>query len=170
MARPRQPLALIEAKGKKHLTKAEKEERRATEVQPCTDDLTAPSYLTAAQRRQFDKLAGQLVKIKIMGETDVDALARYVTAQHLYEQAVKDLRTIQRRRPKEADGNTNLIGWADALNKLDKRIDRYYKMAASAASALGLTITSRCNLVAPAPPEAPPENKFAKFRKAAGDE
>lgn len=168
MARPRQPLALIEAKGRKHLTKAEKEERRANEVQPCTDDLTAPTYLTAAQRRQFDKLAGQLVKIKIMGETDVDALARYITAQALYEQSVKELRKIQKQRPKDA-ALEDLVMWTDMLSGLDKRVDRYYKQAASAASALGLTITSRCKLVAPKPAEAPPENKFAKFRKAAGD-
>ena len=169
MARPRQPLALIEAKGKKHLTKAEKEERRALEVQPCADDLTAPSYLTAAQRKQFDKLAAQLNKIKIMGETDVDALARYVTAQHLYEQAVRELRKVQKHKPKDATLE-NLVTWTDVLSTLDKRIDRYYKQAASAASALGLTITSRCKLVAPVPQEAPVVNKFAKFRKAAGDE
>lgn len=170
MARPRQPLALIEAKGKKHLTKAEIEERRATEVQPCTDDLTAPAYLTATEKKRFNKLADQLAKIKILGETDTEALARYVTAQSLYEQAVKDLRKVQKQRPKEEDGPTNLIGWADALNTLDKRIDRYYKQAATAAAALGLTITSRCKLVAPAAPEEPAENKFLKFRKAASDE
>ena len=100
MARPREPLALIEAKGKKHLTKAEKAERQASEVQPCVDGIAAPSYLTAAQRKQFDKLAGQLQKIKIMGETDVDTLARYITAQALYEQSVKDLRAIHKHKPK----------------------------------------------------------------------
>lgn len=169
MARPRQPLALIEAKGKKHLTKAEIEERRATEVQPCTDDLTAPAYLTAAEKKRFTKLADQLAKIKILGETDTEALARYVTAQSLYEQAVKELRKVQKQRPKDAEVD-DLVIWADMLGSLDKRIDRYYKQAATAAAALGLTITSRCKLVAPAAPEEPKENKFMRFRKAAGDE
>ena len=103
MAGPREPIALVQAKGKKHLTKAEIAERQASEVQPCTDEIVAPSYLTAAQRKQFDKLAGQLQKIKIMGETDVDALARYITAQSFYEQAVKDLRDLNKRKPKRAD-------------------------------------------------------------------
>ena len=169
MARPRQPLALIEAKGKKHLTKAEIAERRATEVQPCTDDMTAPAYLTATEKKRFSKLADQLAKLNIMGETDTEALARYVTAQSLYEQAVKELRKVQKQRPKDASVGA-LVIWADMLGDLDKRIDRYYKQAATAAAALGLTITSRCKLVAPAAPEAPPENKFQKFRKAAGDE
>ena len=90
MARPRQPIDLIVAKDKKHLTKAEIEERRATEVTPCADDLTAPSYLTAKQKKHFDKLAAQLVKIKIMGETDAKAsppsrtsTTRRATTRHL---------------------------------------------------------------------------------------
>ena len=92
MAGQRQPIELVIANGKKNLTKAEIEERRAAEVQPCTDEIVAPSYLTATQKKRFSKLADQLQKIKIMGETDCDTLARYVTAQELYEQAVKDLR------------------------------------------------------------------------------
>ena len=160
MAGSRQPIELVIANGKKHLTKAEIERRRTEEVQPCTDDLTAPAYLTAAEKKRFNKLAHQLEKIKIMGETDTEALARYVTAQSLYEQAVKDLRAAQKIRPKEPEG---LIAWAELLNKLDKRLDRYYKQAASAAAALGLTITSRCKLVAPVKEEAPKQNKFKRF-------
>lgn len=180
MARPRQPLALIEAKGKKHLTKAEIEERRATEVQPCTDDLTAPAYLTAKEKERFNKLADQLAKLNIMGETDTEALARYVTAQRLYEQAVKDLRKTEKERPKrpgpEAEQEERdkfydqLNVWSVNVDLAVKRQDRYFKQAATAAAALGLTISSRCKLVAPTAPEAPPENRFAKFRKAAGDE
>jgi P27 family predicted phage terminase small subunit len=162
MARPRQPISLLEAKGKKHLTKAEKEERQATEVQPCTDDIKAPAYLTAAEKKRFDKLAGQLQKIKIMGETDVETLARYVTAQGLYEQAVKDLRQVHKERPKNASAG-ELAAWVDVMSVLDKRQDRYFKQAQTAASKLGLTITDRCKLVAPVKDEKPPENKFAKF-------
>lgn len=162
MAGQKQPISLLEAKGKKHLTKAEIERRRAEEVEPCTDDITAPSYLTAAEKKRFDKLAAQLQKIKIMGETDVETLARYVTAQGLYEQAVKDLRKTHKERPKELDAGA-MATWAAMLNVLDKRVDRYFKQATAAASKLGLTITDRCKLVAPVKDEKPQENKFAKF-------
>lgn len=166
MARPRQPLAVVQANGKKHLTKQEIADRSASEVQPCTDGIEAPKYLTAAQRKQFNKLAGQLKKIKIMGETDVDALARYVIAQELYEQAVKDLRTAQKGQPKGVDATaTTMAVWADMMDKLDKRQDRYFKQLHTAATALGLTISSRCKLVVPVKDEAPPVNKFAKFQK-----
>ena len=169
MARPREPIALIQAKGKKNLTKAEIKEREATEVQPCTDEIVAPSYLTAAQRKQFDKLAGQLQKIKIMGETDCEALARYVTAQALYEQAVKDLRAIHRQKPKDMEARV-LVAWADALDKLDKRQDRYFKQAQTAARDLGLTISGRVKLQIPVKEEAPKVNKFAQFEVIKGGE
>lgn len=168
MAGPRQPIELIVANGKKHISKADIEARRELEVQPCTDNIEAPAYLTAAQKKRFDKLAGQLEKIKIMGETDIETLARYVTAQELYEQAVKDLRAARKQKPKEADAGQLAI-WAALLDKLDKRIDRYFKQAHTAASALGLTISSRCKLVVPNTGEQDkPQNKFTRFRRAAG--
>ena len=163
MAGQRQPIELVVANGKKHLTKKEIADRRATEVKPCTDDLTPPAYLTAAQKKQFNKLAEQLVKIKIMGETDVDALARYVTAQTFYEQAVKDLRKVQSAGPEDRTP-AEVAVWSEVLDKLDKRVDRYFKQATGAARDLGLTISSRCKLVVPAKEEdEKPKNKFASL-------
>jgi P27 family predicted phage terminase small subunit len=99
-----------------------------------------------------------------MGETDCDALGRYIAAQSLYGQAVKDLRAVNKQRPKAADA-AGLAVWADMLDTLDKRVDRYFKQCRSAASDLGLTISSRCKLVVPVKDEdEKPESKFAKFR------
>jgi P27 family predicted phage terminase small subunit len=169
MSGPRQPIQLIIAKGKKNLTKSEIEERLNSEVQPCTDGIAAPSYLTSKQKKDFDKIAGQLSRLGIMGETDCDTLARYIVAQGLYEQAVKDLRQAEKQRPK-SDSPELLVVWADMLNKLDKRVDRYYKQATGAAGKLGLTISDRCKLVVPKAAEPPKENKFSRFGKAAGSE
>ncbi len=164
MPKPREPIALIQAKGKKNLTKKEIEERTASEVKPCTDEIAAPSFLTAAQKKLFNKLAGQLEKIKIMGETDVDALARYVVAQGLYERAVKDLRAAQKAQPKGDDATTaSMAEWVSMMDQLDKRQDRYFKQAHTCANALGLTISSRCKLEVPVKEEAPKVNKFSRF-------
>ena len=108
-----------------------------------------------------------------MGETDCDTLARYITAQELYEQAVKDLRRIQKQRPKVAEYEDEIpvavwSYWADMLDKLDKRQDRYFKQAQTAATALGLTISARCKLVVPKAPEEPKPNKFLRFNQGAG--
>lgn len=167
MAGARQPIELVVANGRKHLTKEETEERRQREIKPCTDEIAAPSYLTAKQKKDFYKIAAQLEKLKIMGETDCDTLARYITAQGLYEQAVKDLRAVQKERPKGDDATTMAMAkWATMLEQLDKRQERYFNQAQKAAAALGLTISSRCRLVAPVVEEKPKENKFSKFGKA----
>ena len=175
MAGQRQPIELVIAKDKKHLTKEEIAERMAREIKPCTDDIAAPAYLTAKQKKDFEKIAQQLQKLKIMGETDVDALARYITAQEFYEKAVKDLRKLEKDRPtkedKEEDPKEYYVRmdlYYDMLESATKRQDRYFKQAQTAAAALGLTISSRCRLVAPVVEEKPKENKFSKFGKAAG--
>lgn len=150
----RQPIELIQAKGSKHLTKAEIQERQDREVKPVTDNITAPDYLTKKQKETFYKIADQLKRLKIMGETDVDALARYVTANDLYVTAVKKMRSTEVRK------DPALL---EAWSKLQ---ERYFKQCRSSANDLGLSISSRCRLVVPetkAP--TPKENKFKKFEK-----
>ena len=172
MPGPKKPMQLNLLNGGKHWTKDEIKERLSTEVQPRTEEIAAPSYLTASQKKTFDRLAKQLEKIGIMGETDCDTLARYVTAQSLYEQAIKDLRTVQKQKPKDMTP-TEAMRWAGALETLDKRADRYFKQAQTAARSLGLTISDRCRLAVPTVgEEKPKENKFSKFGsgKAAGNE
>lgn len=167
MPKPREPIELIQAKGRKNLTKKEIEERRAREVKPCVDGIVAPSYLTPAQRQRFDVLAGQLKKINILGETDVDTLARYVAAQALYERLTKEVRALVARPPKETTDDaiyyTSMEKWTSAQDSLMKQQDRYFKQAHACASALGLTITSRCRLEVPVKQEEVKVNKFAKF-------
>jgi P27 family predicted phage terminase small subunit len=171
MAGARKPMNLNLALGGKHWTKEEIKERTEREVQPITDGIAAPSYLTAKQKKQFNIIADQLKRIGIMGETDNDTLARYVTAQELYEQAVKDLQKLQKACPKNTDP-LELVTWAGLLERLDKRVERYFKQATAAAAKLGLTISDRCRLAVPKAAEAPKVNKFSCFDggKAAGNE
>ena len=154
MAGQRQPIELVIANGKKNLTKAEIQERRDSEVKPITDNIIAPSYLTKKQKEEFYKISSQLEKLKIMGETDVDALARYIVSNDLYIHATKKLRT------KEVKDNPY------AFEKWAKLQDQYFKQTRSSANDLGLSISSRCKLVVPATntPEKK-ENKFKKFEK-----
>lgn len=153
MAGQRQPVELVIANGKKHLTKAEIEERRAREVQPLAGDIVAPAYLTKKQKDEFYKLADQLKRLKIMGETDVDALGRYVTAQYFYENAVRKLRS------KEVKNDPELFEtWLKIQEKM-------FKQARASANDLGLSISSRCKLVVPETTAPEKENKFKKFEK-----
>lgn len=154
MAGQRLPLAVVQARGSKHLTKAEIQERQEREIEPITDNIVAPGYLTKKQKDDFYRIAEQLQKLKIMGETDVDALGRYITANDFYIEAVKQM------RKKEVKENPfKFEAWA-------KIQERYFKQCRSSANDLGLSISSRCKLVVPeAKKETPKENKFKKFEK-----
>lgn len=154
MAGQRQPIELVIANGKKNLTKAEIQARRDSEIKPITDNIIAPAYLTKKQQTEFYEIAEQLKKLKIMGETDVDALARYVLSRDLYVKISKQMRKAE------------IINNPIALDKYMKNQDRAFKQCRSSANDLGLSISSRCKLVVPeTKTETPKENKFAKFEK-----
>lgn len=170
MARPRQPIQLVMAKGKKNLTKKEIADRLAVEIAPCTDDLSAPKYLSAAEKKRFAKIAEQLDKLGILGETDTETLARYVTAQSQYETITKELRTVLSNSPNEESPTyiEALNSWIDTQDRLAKLQNRYFTQAQTAAAALGLTISARCKLIAPKVDDAPKVNKFKKFEVVRG--
>lgn len=153
MAGQRQPIELVKLKGSKHLTKAEIQERENREVKPITDNIIAPAYLTKAQQKEFYKISEQLQKLKIIGETDVDALARYIIANEFYILTVKKLRS------------TTVKNDPIQFELWSKNQERYFKQCRASANDLGLSITSRCKLVVPEAKETPKENKFAKFEK-----
>ena len=152
--RQKLPIEVIQARGNYHITKEEISRRKNQEVKPITDEIDAPSYLTKKQKEAFDKYASQLQKLKIMGETDVDALARYVISFDLYLESIKQL------KKREVKNNPDLMyKWSIAQ-------DRYFKQCRACASDLGLTIASRCKLVIPeANQDKTKTNKFNKFEK-----
>ena len=154
MAGQRQPIELVVAKGAKHLTKDEIERRRKSEVGPLEGEITPPTYLTKKQKAEFNSIAAKLKDLKIMGETDIDALARYVVANTFYINAVKKLRSKEVREDPELFGS-----WLKIQEKL-------FNQCRASANDLGLSISSRCKLVVPAS-DKPPEktNKFKKFEK-----
>ena len=154
MAGQKLPIALVEAIGAKHLTKAEKAAREAREIKPCTDDITPPTYLTKKQRDEFNRIADQLKKLKILGETDVDTLARYILSRDTY---VKLTKQIQKKE---------ILEDPVRLNQYMKNQDRAFKQCHTAAKSLGLTIADRCRLVVPEiKTEVEKKNKFSRFEK-----
>lgn len=159
MSGQRQPIELLIANGKKNLTKAEIKERLESEIKPVTDNITAPAYLTKKQKEEFYRISGQLQKLKIMGETDVDALGRFITAKDMYENAVK-----QMRKPEVKNNPIVFEKWLKVQDKL-------FKQCRASANDLGLSISSRCKLVVPeANKVVKKENKFSRFEKRAGNE
>ena len=156
MGRNKQPVALVVAKGKTHLTKEDIKKRMSEEVQPVNADVVPPSYLSKNQKEEFEEIARQLKALNVLNETDADAVARYVLSRELYINLTKQL---------------NKKGVMDDPHLLDQYIknqDKAFKQCRAAAADLGLTITSRAKLVVPeSAREVPKENKFARFNKGA---
>lgn len=151
MAGPRQPIELVVAKGKKHLTKSEIEERKSTEVKAPADNIKPPSNLDKEQKKEFKKISKQLVELEIMSNLDCQALGFYIIAKGRYDKV------------KEKLDKLDPLDNCEEYDRLSRFEDRHRKQCREHAIDLGLTISSRCKLVIPKPLEEPKKNKFSKF-------
>lgn len=149
--RPRQPIDVIVAKGKKHLTKAEIEARRKAELKVDLKNVEVPEYLPPKLQEEFKEIAKQLLDVGIMTELDEDCLARYLLSKQNYLQYTSML-------SKATKANKIM-----EMEKLMSMQDKAFKQCRATANDLGLTIASRCKLVMPQTNEPPKENKFMKF-------
>lgn len=152
MARPRQPIDLIQAKGKKHLTKAEIEKRKKEELKVDLKNVQAPDFLPDKLKEEFNEIAKKLLSVGIMTELDEDCLTRYLLAKQSYLQYTKMLnRAIRKNAIVE-------------MEKLATMQDKAFKQCRASGNDLGLSITSRCKLIMPdVQKEEPKVNKFSKF-------
>lgn len=177
MAGQRQPIALVEMKGKKHLTKAEIEARKNSEVVAPNDKVKPPSYLTQDQKKRFRKLAKELLEIKLIANVDRDALARLLIAQEQYIEITEQIRNTPlmedvpvyetRENPDTGEKERVQVGTRQVVNGERERLmiiqDRCMKQCRQGASDFGMTVSSRCRLVVPKPQQQKPKNKFAKY-------
>ena len=139
MARPREPIDLIKAKGKKHLTRAEYEERKDSEIKVPFTEVKPPEYLTGTKQiEEFNYYAKILLDIGIFTELDVDCLSQYIMSKQLYLQYTNLLIRFSKS------------GDFDTLAKMQTLQDKAFRQCQSCARELGLTISSRCKLVLPA--------------------
>lgn len=138
MARPREPVDLIKAKGRKHLTKQEYEDRKAAELDVPFMDIKPPEYIKGEKQiAKFNYYADMLKKIGIFTELDVDVLARYIMGEQIYLQYTALLVKYSK------------VNDLDKLAKIQTLQDRAFRQCQQCARDLGLTITSRCKLVVP---------------------
>lgn len=159
MPRKKEPLKLLEAKGKSHLTKAEKAAREAGEIKPpAVKQVRAPDWLPTDLRKEFCDYARRLVRLEIFDKLDRDTLARYLVAQQVY------LRALNHVEESISNGESGeAVKWSSVQSK-------YFSQCRECASDLGLTITSRCRLVLPQkedPEEADPFMKLVEARRNA---
>lgn len=172
--RPKEPVDLIRAKGKKHLTKAEYEERKNSELQVPFTDVEPPDFLNAKQKREFNGIATQLLQLNIMTELDVNVLGQYIIAKTLYLEYSDQLKKVMSKKNavhkwgvieeiasncEDEDKMRRLLEAilrrqrGDDATVLMNLQDKAFKQCLACAKELGLTITSRVKLVIPQPPD-----------------
>ena len=135
MAKRREPIDLIVAKGKKNLTKKEIENRKNSEVKAPSENIEPPSYLPGELQEEFINISSKLKEIGIMSELDVTALARFLISEYQYQKVTSKMLKMKNITEK-------YFGYANLQ-------DKFFKQARAAAGDLGLTISSRCKLVLP---------------------
>ncbi len=177
MAGQRQPIDLVIMNGKKHLTKAEMEARKNSEVTAPSDKVKPPAYLTADLKKKFRKLAKELLEIKLIANVDCDALARLLIAQEQYLEITEQIRKTPlmldvpvyetQENPETGKKEHVQVGIKQVVNGERERLmiiqDRCMKQCRQGASDFGMTVSSRCRLAVPKPKDEKPENKFAKY-------
>jgi P27 family predicted phage terminase small subunit len=137
MAGQRQPIDLVIAKGRKHFTKADIAKRRAQEINVPFRDIEAPPCLSEELTVEFYDIAYKLLDIGIMTELDENCLAQYLISKTLYLKYTElILQAIE----------YNTI---DDVQKYAVTQDKFFRQCRTAATDLGLTISSRCKLVVP---------------------
>lgn len=135
MSKPREPIDLIVAKGKKNLSKKEIEERKKREVKAPSENIQPPSYLPDELKEEFIKIASKLKDIGIISDLDTTALGRFLVSEYQYQRV-----------------STKMFKMKNITDKyFDYAIlqDKFFKQARASAGDLGLTISSRCKLVLP---------------------
>ncbi|MFR5264050.1 phage terminase small subunit P27 family [Clostridium sp.] len=149
MARPKQPIEVIKAKGKKHLTKAEIEAREAQELKPSSNNIEAPSFLNKKLKDKFNIIAKELQDLGIMSNLDCNYLGYYLINELKYQQICKQILKVD-------------VG-TEEYDRLLKQQDKVFKILRASASDMGLNISSRCKLIVPKVVEEQPKNKFSSF-------
>lgn len=163
-------------KGKKHLTKAEIEERKKAEVKAPCDDIKPPDYLSAKQKKKFLEVAKELVRVDLIANIDCDALARVIVAQEQYIDVTKQLKKAPLMLAEKSYESTINEETGECTTKTAVRYvvnpereklliiqDRCWKQCRQGAADFGMTVASRCRLVVPKAEEPKKDNKFGKY-------
>lgn len=165
MGRNKEPIKLIQAKNRKHLTKSEISQRENTELPVIADNIKPPDFLSDDEKAKFRQIADILNELGIMSDLDCDVLGRYVKSQSDWEKYSEFVGNTQKSLKQAFDENDieNIGFYTSILSKYEGLRAKAFSQCQTCASSLGLTITSRCKIVMPQKAEIPKENKFSEY-------
>ena len=140
-----------------HLTKAEIEERKNTELQveKLTKVPVCPNYLNTEQKKIFKKICKMLIDVNLMTNLDIDTVVRYAILNDMYVQITKQM-----------NENPELL-----LD--DKLLNKHLKLSKEIqvlANTLCLNPIARAKIVVNKVETEKKENKFSKFLGSGNNE
>lgn len=157
MPGPRLPTDVVKDRGKKHMTRAEEDQRRDREVHVAPpDQAEPPRWLGKKFHREFRELAALLAGAGLYAELDRDALGQFLTCRERWSRADKLASAAIRAKDEKLAKD-----WAGIQGT-------YFKQCRQCAEVMGLSVSSRCRLVLPEKltQEAEPEDEFTQALRA----
>ena len=129
MPGPRQPTALVEAKGRKHLSRSETDERLDREVHvPPPERASPPKWLPKRLHEEFHEVGEILLSAGLYAELDRDVLAQYFLARDRWLKADKKAAAAIR-----ADDEKLAREWTGVQGT-------YFRQARQCAESMGLSV------------------------------
>jgi P27 family predicted phage terminase small subunit len=163
MGRRAKPVDLMLIQGTKHLTKKEIEARREAEakLKPKADKIKPPNWLDKEAKKEFKRIADELMELDLLTNVDINALAAYCDA---YSDYIKCTQIIQQEGLMVEYTNK-----AAETNKVPHPLltkkKQLHEQMRSLAAEFGLTPSARAKLSIPK--EEPKEP--TEFEKTFGD-
>lgn len=185
MGRNAQPIGILQANGKKHLTKAEIDDRKNTEVKLGNKKLICPGYIknNVIAYSKWKEIIKIYKDVDFISSSDSGVLARYCTTFSEY----RDLLERRNRINSISENSDNIEDYIEnneefnrsnkkqlndmistnAILQLDTAINRKMDMLIKMEDRLFLNPLAKVKNVAK-PPEKKAESKFARFGAASG--
>lgn len=161
MAGKRQSTDAIIAKGKKHLTKAEIEERKQAELVAPADHIEFPKGAPRKYKQRFDEIVTELLRLgeNTVSNLDSQALFRLVVVERDFLEVTKQLTKTQMMKEVKRPDGTVTLAYNSTYENLQIARSRLWQQCRQGAADFGLTMSARFGLVAPKKKEQP-VNKF----------
>lgn len=159
---PRKPmnLSVVEGRGKKHLTKSEKEERKQREeaLKGNSDKVIAPEWLDDIAENEWNRVIDELIELEIVTNVDVSSLAIACDSLSKYIQAMESIEQFGLVYEEETNAGTKRV--KNPAVTVQKQYADIYKQY---MSEFGLSPSSRLKLVVPKKGEGEPSEFDKKF-------
>lgn len=165
MSRQPVPIKVLQENGKKHLTKAEIEQRTKAEesIKPKTDKVKPPEWLDETACTEWNRIIKELKRLELVSNIDVAALAICCDAYSKYVKATMDInKTGLLMQYTNKGGNKNVV-YNPLITIATKYSDIYKKYCAE----FGLTPAARIKLATNK--EEPKEEISSKWGRFGAD-